>query len=72
MLAQLERGAGLGRGKTFNDLLNVSAYKEVLDDNELNYMTAHRWQSLADMPEAEFERKPTRINCGEIGEYTGW
>jgi N6-adenosine-specific RNA methylase IME4 len=53
-LKQLERGIP----KPFNTLLNgsdVSEYKEVLDENGINYMAAHRWQQVAEMPEEIFE-----------------
>lgn len=58
LLAQLERGKG-GWESSFNKKLNQdnkSEYKEVLDDNGINYMTAHRWQQVAEMPELVFEQ----------------
>ena len=55
-LAQLERGTGKNK---FNTMLNLSTppseYKEVLDDNGISYMAAHRWQQVAEMPEDVFE-----------------
>ena len=48
-LAKLERGAGPGRGKTFNTVLNVSPsseYKEVLDENGVGF-TAGEYDSRA-------------------------
>ena len=56
-LAQLERGKpGVkAASELFNDVLNNSEYKEVLDDNGISYMAAHRWQQVAEMPELVFE-----------------
>lgn len=59
MLAQLERGGGQPYQSTFNSVLKVdkSEYKEVLDDQNINYMTANRWQVIAELPEETFEEK---------------
>lgn len=57
-LAQLERGKENQYTKVpFNNVLNsTSEYKEVLDNNGISYMAAHRWQQVAEMPEPIFER----------------
>lgn len=57
-LAQLERGKpGVkAASELFNDVLNNSEYKKVLDDNGISYMAAHRWQQVAEMPEPVFEK----------------
>jgi hypothetical protein len=39
-LKQLERGTGPGRGKTLDIVSNVSEYKEVLEENGINYKAA--------------------------------
>lgn len=56
MLGQLERNKGGRPNNSLQDVNSYSEYKEVLDDNGINYVTSHRWQQLADMPELVFEQ----------------
>lgn len=57
MLAQLERLPGQRTDKQPDNIaITGSEYREVLDDYDLNYVTASRWQELAEMPEHEFEQ----------------
>lgn len=63
LLAQLERGQtpGTGRGhigekSTSQDAKSFSDYRSVLDDNAVTYQTAHRWQTVASIPEEVFEQ----------------
>jgi 16S rRNA G966 N2-methylase RsmD len=56
MLAQLERGKPGPKEELFNTVLDNSEYKDVLDENNINYVTAGRWQAVAEMPEDEFEK----------------
>jgi hypothetical protein len=52
MLAQLERGTP----KPFDTLSNGSEYKATLDEFEVGYKQAERWQQLAELPDAAFEK----------------
>ncbi len=51
MLAELERAqtAGLKRGP-LSQAVTTGEYAAVLAENEINRMTAHRWQKLAEVP----------------------
>jgi len=58
MLAQLGRGAENQYTKVPLDSVSNgnSEYKEVLDDNDISYKSAERWQAVAQMPEEDFEQ----------------
>jgi DNA modification methylase len=54
MLAQLERGAG---GDQIRQPVQfASEYKQVLDDLDIGYKSAERWQQVAQMPDDQFEK----------------
>lgn len=59
LLQQLERGGGGDRKS--EEIKNsgvenlISEYREVLEEQEIPSTTAHRWQSLAKLPERSFE-----------------
>jgi N6-adenosine-specific RNA methylase IME4 len=55
-LAQLERGKGGRPNNSLQDVNSLSEYKEVLDENGIGYVSAHRWQQVAEMPEPVFEK----------------
>ena len=59
LLAQLERGNGPGRGHTAEkmsqDVTPFSEYSAVLNENDINRMTANRWQTVATIPDEVFE-----------------
>ncbi len=55
LLAQLERSNGGRPTETNNSVLPVSEYRSVLSENEINPMTAHRWQTVATVPDELFE-----------------
>lgn len=60
MLAQLERGTP----KPYNSLLNgASEYRTVLNENEINDMTAHRWQTEATVPDEVFEQHIAEVKA---------
>ena len=70
-LAKLERGKGGGDTSTLNTVLNVlSEYKEILNDNGISYMAAHRWQQVNKMPDEVFEAHITAMK-GERPISTG-
>ena len=54
MLAQLERSPGGQPTHSNMERVEKSEYSEVLAENEIPTTTAFRWQSLANMPEEEF------------------
>ena len=54
LLQQLER-APVGRPEKFAQAVQISEYNEVLADNDINRMTAHRWQTVATVPDDIFE-----------------
>lgn len=60
LLAQLERNhGGDRRSETFSMLQPEtlkSEYAEVLQENDINRVTAHRWQTVASVPEEIFEQ----------------
>jgi len=55
MLAQLERGK-TGRKELDSNLECNSDYREVLNEHEIPTTTAFRWQQLAELPDAAFEK----------------
>jgi N6-adenosine-specific RNA methylase IME4 len=55
LLRDLERSNG-GRPETRNSVLQVSEYSQVLEENDINRMTAHRWQTIAILPEETLEQ----------------
>ena len=56
LLAQLERRPGERTDtQPSNSVLQGSEYRTVLTDNEINPMTAHRWQTVATVPDELFE-----------------
>lgn len=57
MLKQLERSKGGQPTHSNVERVEVSEYREVLEDNNIPKTTAHRWQQLAEMPELVFERQ---------------
>lgn len=62
LLAQLERGTGPGRGKTEEKIVQsgtsfpVSEYRAVIEENDIAPVTAHRWQTVATIPDEVFEQ----------------
>ena len=57
LLAQLERKPGERTDvQPRNDVLQGSQYKQVLDENDVDRMTAHRWQTVASIPDEIFEQ----------------
>lgn len=67
MLAQLERGQG---GDRRSDDFQISqpakfesSYKQVLDDNDVTYQTAHRWQTVATVPDEVFEQHLAEVKA---------
>lgn len=54
--AQMERGAGPGRGKKISQGgQSFSEYREALETTGTPQRTAHRWQKLAEIPDDKFE-----------------
>lgn len=73
MLRQLER-ATPQTAKSSTKV--VSDFTDILQQQQIPYTTAYRWQQLAEMPELEFERhiedaKGTRANGGNAGGVIG-
>lgn len=60
LLLSLERGAGGDRKsekiKNTTQVNLISEYREVLDTEEIPNTTAHRWQTVAAIPEKKFEQ----------------
>ena len=56
LLSQLERGRGGWPSPLDNMSNQESEYKEVLDDLDIGYKAASRWQQVAQMPEDQFEQ----------------
>jgi hypothetical protein len=54
-LSQLERSKGGRPNNSSQDVTSYSEYGEVLEENGINRMAAHRWQQVAEMPEEVFE-----------------
>ncbi len=72
LLKQLERGQGNGNQFTasFQDgIKQLSEYREVLDEQEIPTTTAHRWQTIAAIPEEKFEQHIAEV-IGTHGELT--
>lgn len=55
LLLNLERGKPGVKPELHSKLEDNSEYREVLDSEEIPNTTAHRWQSLAKLPERSFE-----------------
>lgn len=55
LLAQLERDAGGRPPKNSFLEKTVSEYRDVLDDTGTTYLEAHKWQSIAELPDESFE-----------------
>ncbi len=62
LLAQLER-APEGRPQKLNQDGIVSEYKEVLTENDIAPTTAHRWQTVATVPEEVFEQHLAEVKA---------
>lgn len=60
LLAQLDRNRGGDRRSDDFSMLQTetlkSEYAEVLQENDINRVTAHRWQTVASIPEDVFEQ----------------
>lgn len=54
LLAQLERSKG-GDSRSFQPGTSASEYREVLTENDIAPTTAHRWQTVATVPDKVFE-----------------
>lgn len=63
MLAQLERDqmAGLKRGPSFQAGMTESEYRTVLTENDIAPTTAHRWQTVATVPDEVFEEHVAEV-----------
>lgn len=55
LLGQLERSKG-GDSRSFQPGMSASEYREVLTENDIAPTTAHRWQTIADLPADVFEQ----------------
>jgi len=60
-LQQLERDKGGRPNNSLQDVNSLSEYKEVLDENGIGYVAAHRWQLVAEIPEEEFENQLSKM-----------
>lgn len=56
LLSQLERGKPGVKPQLLDTVSNNSEYKEIIDDNDIGYRTASRWQKLAGIPEKTREQ----------------
>ena len=67
LLQQLERAPGARTDiQPSNSVLQGSQYAEVLADNDINRMTAHRWQTVATVPDEVFEELIAEtVNAGD-------
>lgn len=54
-LAQLERGQGNRNDLTFTNVGKSSNYKEIIEDSDISYQDANRWQQVAAVPEQTFK-----------------
>lgn len=67
LLAQLERGSGgdrksdLFKNQMSQPVTFDSEYGAVLSENDINRQTAHRWQTVATVPDEVFEQHVTEI-----------
>lgn len=69
LLATLERDQG-ARNDTFSQpAKKLSEYKSTLDDTGTTYQQAHRWQTVAAVPEAVFEQHLAEVRA-EAAEIT--
>jgi len=72
LLAQLERNHGGDRRSENFSMLQPetlkSEYREVLEENDINRVTAHRWQTVASIPEEVFEQhlEETKVAAKEL------
>jgi len=57
MLAKLERVSGLKRGPIRQPVESESEYKSILDEHQISYKQAERWQQLAGMEEDKFNQE---------------
>lgn len=51
LLAQLERDKGGRPAENSSQAVTGSEYAAVLSENDINRMTAHRWQTVAQVPD---------------------
>lgn len=64
LLAQLERGQpGRPEKNTLQPVTNFSEYRGVLEENDINRVTAHRWQTVATVPDEVFERHIVEVKA---------
>ena len=67
LLQQLERAPGPGRGNTEEKIFQAgksfpeSEYRAVLTDSDIAPTTAHRWQTVAQVPEEVFEEHVAEV-----------
>lgn len=56
LLQQLERDKGGRPAENSSQTVTSSEYAAVLQENDINRMTAHRWQAVATVPDDAFEQ----------------
>lgn len=65
LLAELERSKG-GDSRSFQPGTSVSEYRAVLTENDIAPTTAHRWQTVATVPDEVFDGFIDRVKRSQI------